>query len=212
VEPDLSPLSDAAALRDEPSCVLITGLQAAGKSSVGRALAERIARSAFIEGDLFGEMIVSGRVRMSDAPQREARRQLHLRYDLATAAAVTLRAAGFTTVHSDIILGDDLAGYAAMAGPGPVRIVVLAPDAAALTARERARSKDAYGRYSEGDEALEEVIQRHLVWLDESPEIGIRVDSSAQLVGETVDEILSRWDEALVRVPSGMSSSGRPML
>lgn len=186
------------AIAAAPSCVLVTGLQAAGKSTIGRALAERSARGAFVEGDLFARMIVTGRAEMSRRPSPEARRQLRLRYDLATQTAVALREAGFVVVHSDIILGDELRAYAEAGAPGELRIVVLVPDVETIAVRERDRPKTAYGRYGGPGEALEDVIRGHLAWIEETPPLGIRVDSSGQTVDETVDEILDRWDEARV--------------
>ncbi|MGH9199279.1 MAG: hypothetical protein ACRD1T_26565 [Acidimicrobiia bacterium] len=38
----------------ETSAVLVTGIQAAGKSTVGQLLAERFDHGAFIEGAVFG--------------------------------------------------------------------------------------------------------------------------------------------------------------
>lgn len=62
---------------------LVTGIQAAGKSTVGQALAERLPRSVHIRGDLFRRMIVNGRAEMTPDPTSEAVRQLRLRYELA---------------------------------------------------------------------------------------------------------------------------------
>lgn len=45
----------------EPAIILITGIQAAGKSTVAQLLAERLPRSVHVRGDLFRRMIVSGR-------------------------------------------------------------------------------------------------------------------------------------------------------
>ncbi|MDQ0761187.1 putative kinase [Streptomyces canus] len=41
--------------------VLVTGVMAAGKSTVAQALAERLPRAAHVRGDVFRRMIVSGR-------------------------------------------------------------------------------------------------------------------------------------------------------
>jgi len=40
--------------------ILVTGIQAAGKSTVSRLLAERFARGVHVEGDVLQHMIVSG--------------------------------------------------------------------------------------------------------------------------------------------------------
>jgi adenylate kinase family enzyme len=54
--------------------VLVTGLQAAGKSTVAARLAARFERAAFIEGDVLWKMIVAGREDMTAEPSQEARR------------------------------------------------------------------------------------------------------------------------------------------
>lgn len=43
-----------------PSIVVITGIQGACKSTIGRMLAGRFARGAFVEADALQRMIVSG--------------------------------------------------------------------------------------------------------------------------------------------------------
>jgi chloramphenicol 3-O-phosphotransferase len=48
--------------------VLITGIQAAGKSTVAQALAERLPRSVHLRGDLFRRLIVNGRADMTPRP------------------------------------------------------------------------------------------------------------------------------------------------
>ncbi|MFG1708780.1 AAA family ATPase [Nonomuraea sp. M3C6] len=67
--------------------VLITGISAAGKSTVAQALAERLPRSAHVRGDTFRRMVVGGRAEMTPEPSDEAMRQLHLRYRIAANAA-----------------------------------------------------------------------------------------------------------------------------
>lgn len=180
------------------SYVLITGLQAAGKSTVGRALAERFAKGAFVEGDDMAAMILSGREHMSLRPSTEARRQLQLRYDLGVEAATTLRTAGFVAVHADIVLGEAVLRCEAAARPGQVRIVMLNPEVSAIAGRERSRNKRAYEAYAATGQSLEDVIRSHAAWINETPQLGIRVDSTDQTVEETVDEIIQRWDQSVV--------------
>ena len=47
----------------EPAIILITGIQAAGKSTVAQLLAEQLPRPAHVRGDLFRRMIINGRGR-----------------------------------------------------------------------------------------------------------------------------------------------------
>lgn len=117
------------------SAALVTGIQAAGKSTVAKMLAGRFKRGAFVEGDLMWQMIVSGRVDMTPDPDPEAVRQLHLRYKNAALLVDSLVAAGFTTVHADIVLENDLLAYPQWVHARPLRIVVLAPHPEVVVAR-----------------------------------------------------------------------------
>jgi adenylylsulfate kinase-like enzyme len=59
-----------------PAVVLVTGIQAAGKSTAAQLLAERLPRSVHVRGDLFRRMVVNGRADMTPEPSIEALRQL----------------------------------------------------------------------------------------------------------------------------------------
>ena len=98
----------------EPSAVLVTGVQAAGKSTVGRLLAERFEYSAFIEGDDMWRLIVRGRVDMSPDPDPEAIRPFELRLKHGAMLVDSLVDAGFTAVHADLVFE----GFCASTSPG----------------------------------------------------------------------------------------------
>lgn len=51
---------------------LITGIQAAGKSTIAQMLAERLPHSVHVRGDLFRRMVVNGRADMTPDPSPEA--------------------------------------------------------------------------------------------------------------------------------------------
>ncbi len=124
------------------SLVVITGIQAAGKSTVAQALAQRLPRSVHLRGDLFRRMIVNGRVDMGPVdPGPEAIRQLHLRYQLAVDVADRYAAAGFSVVMQDIILGADLARVVDRIQTRPVAVVVLAPRADVVRDRDAERRR-----------------------------------------------------------------------
>ena len=82
----------------QPAIIVITGIMAAGKSTIAQALAERLPKSAHVRGDVFRRMVVSGRAEMTTDAGDEALRQLNLRYDLAMLVAENYCAAGFTVV------------------------------------------------------------------------------------------------------------------
>jgi len=175
----------------ERAVILITGIQAAGKSTVAQLLAERLPRSVHLRGDAFRRMIVNGRAGMTPNASAEAVRQLRLRHRLTAAAADTYFEAGFTVVAQDVILGEHLAEMVAAIRSRPLLVVVLAPQPGAIAAREAARAKTAYGPFAVSQ--LDEVLRR------ETPHTGLWLDTSTQAPAETVAEILARaWTDASV--------------
>jgi predicted kinase len=174
--------------------IVITGIQAAGKSSVAQAVAERLDRSVHLRGDVFRRMIVNGRARMGPAdPPDEAVRQLRLRYRLAAQAADGYAEAGFTVVLQDIILGEHLAELAATIRTRPLYVVVLAPRPGIVAEREAGRDKTAYKPGDEGPAELDAYLR------GETPPIGLWLDTSDQTLEQTADELLARvWTEGLI--------------
>jgi chloramphenicol 3-O-phosphotransferase len=175
------------------SIILITGIQAAGKSSVAQALAERLEKSVHLRGDLFRRMVVNGRVDMGPAdPPAEAVRQLRLRHALAAQAANGYAAAGFDVVLQDIVLGEHLTEMVAALHSRPLYVVVLEPTAAAVrerdAARQASRGKVAYKPGDDSVEQLDAYLREH------TPRLGLWLDTSALDVDATVTEILARLD------------------
>lgn len=66
---------------------VISGVSAAGKSTVARLLAQRFPRGVCVPGDAIRAMIASGRVDMRPGAGKEALRQLALRYAGALSVA-----------------------------------------------------------------------------------------------------------------------------
>jgi chloramphenicol 3-O-phosphotransferase len=170
---------------------LLTGISAAGKSTVAELLAQRFERGVHVRGDVFRRMVVSGRHEMSMAPTDEAIDQLRLRYRLGATTADAYAVAGFTVVVQDVILGHHLREYVERIRTRPLHVVVLAPRVDVVTEREAGRDKVAY-RGIDTPAALDAAL-RH-----DTPPIGLWLDTSEQTPAETVDAILARRDDALV--------------
>lgn len=170
------------------SLIVVTGIMAAGKSTVAQALAERFPRSAHVRGDHYRRSIVGGRQDMSPQPSDEALGQLRLRYRMALSSAELYRQAGFTVVLQDVIVGPTLAEFVAMVPHRPFALVVLAPRPDEVARREERRPKTGYGSFSPAqlDAILRFDTQRLGYWLD----------SSELTVEETVDDILANLDGA----------------
>ena len=170
--------------------VVLTGIMAAGKSTVAQALAERFPKSAHVRGDRYRRAIVQGRHDMSPDPTDEALEQLRLRYSLAATAAEGYRQAGFTTVVQDTILGPMLGEFVSMIRHRPFSLIVLAPDPTEVTRREEQRSKVGYRGFTPA--------QLDIVLRTETPRLGYWLDSTALTVDETVDEVLANLYGAAV--------------
>lgn len=174
--------------------VVITGIMASGKSTVAQLLAERLPRSVHVRGDVFRRMIVSGRQEVEPgagpAAQAEADAQLRLRYRLSAATADAYADAGWTVVVQDVILGEHLAEYLSAVRTRPLYLVVLAPGAEAVAAREAGRGKSGYGAWSVG--GLDGVFRA------ETPRLGLWLDTSELDAGQTVDAVLDGLDAARI--------------
>jgi cytidylate kinase len=162
----------------------------AGKSTVADLLARRLPRSVHVRGDAFRRAIVRGRVEMTPNADDEARSQLRLRYKLGAMVADRYAAAGFTAIHQDIIVGDELAATVELIGNRPLFVVVLAPRAEVAGRRAEDREKvSGYGDWT--PDALDALLRA-------TPRIGLWLDTSDQPPDETVDEIMRRAEEARV--------------
>lgn len=172
--------------------LLVTGIMAAGKSTVTQALAESLSPSVHLRGDLFRRMIVNGQEPVTAENWPAAERQLHLRYDIATHAAIRYARAGFIVCYQDVIVGPELARVVGLLAdrPGELYVVVLTPDPVIALQRDRARSKTAY------DDWTPHELDLNL--RNETERIGLWLDTSNLTASETVTTILARLDQARI--------------
>jgi predicted kinase len=173
-----------------PRLILITGIMAAGKSTVAQHLAERLPHSVHLRGDVFRRMMVNGRAEMTRQLSAAAAEQLRLRYRLAAAAAELYLQAKFSVVYQDVILGPHLTEVVQYYRSHPLHVVVLCPTPNVVAAREAGRRKVGYRGITVAD--LDRVL------CEETPRLGLWVDSSTYTVAETVDYILANLSAATV--------------
>lgn len=171
--------------------VLVSGVMAAGKSTVGDVLAGRWERGVHLRGDVFRRMIVSGQVGMEPGAGDEAGRQLELRYRLAVQAAETYARAGFAVVLQDVVLGSYLSMVVELLQVRPLHVVVLAPAPDVVARREADRAKTGYGG-GWTPAGLDAVLRA------ETPRIGLWLDTSNLTAEETADTILARMAESAI--------------
>lgn len=181
----------------EPRAVLVIGAQAAGKTSVARALAQRFERGAFVEGDVLWKMVVSGAVDMSADPEPEAERQLALRYRHGATLCESFVREGFVAVHAENMYGPTVERHVRSL-TCPRSLVVLRPRPEAIEQRERERGSNAYAGWVTPGTTVLDAIKRFDAWVAETPAIGLWIDSSDQTIDQTVDEILAHWPATAV--------------
>jgi chloramphenicol 3-O-phosphotransferase len=182
----------------DPKIIVITGIQAAGKSTVARLLAQRFVRGVHIEADVLYEMIVSGRV-LPEEPgvmPPEAERQLRLRLRNACLLARSFHQAGFSVVIDEIIIGEryghlkeDLAGLR-------FDLVALAPSPdVVITKRDTGRGKRVLGGEwaTYLDRELRATIVREGIW----------IDNSDQTPEETVEHVVRELRLSVTRSGPG---------
>lgn len=127
------------------SLFVISGVSAAGKSTVARLLAERFERGVCVPGDAIRAMMVSGRADMRPNAGAEALRQLALRYAGALSVADVFLNGGFDVVVEDVIIGPILREFLGLVPVPEFHLVFLDPDREAIEQRERERDRIAYG-------------------------------------------------------------------
>ncbi len=175
--------------------VLVTGMQAAGKSTIAPLLAARMGPpAATLDGDVFFRGVVAGAEVMTPDPSAEAVRQLELRYDASALVAQHYADAGFDFVCSDIILGDDVERWFSRLHDVDPYLVVLVPSVESIVEREIGRG--GANSYRDWGPSLEDGVRALQAGLDDIPRRGLWLDTTGQTAAETVDGIdleKARW-------------------
>jgi hypothetical protein len=168
--------------------IFLTGIQGAGKSTIGPLLAAKFEKGAFVDADDLHWMIVSGQQWVTgpgDPISPEASAQLRLRLHNACLLARSFQQSGFTAVIGDIVMGERFAHLKEELRGVPFHLVVLAPEAEKVIGREAARGKKTV-LGPEWAYYLDRELRKTMTG------IGMWVDNTNQSSDETVEEILRR--------------------
>jgi len=185
----------------ERAIYLVSGISGAGKTIVSRLLARRLERGVHIEADELQRMIASGgywpdgkpsfagEMEVAWGTEEEGQRQLRLRCRNASLLADSFFEAGFTPVIDDIAIGERLQHFRDDVRNRPLLFVLLTPDAGVVRERDANRDdKHVFDKWG----FLDEVMR------NDTPRIGLWLDSSNMTAEQTVDTILARAGEARI--------------
>ena len=164
-------------------CLVLSGAPGAGKTTVAKAVAAALTRSAIVAGDEVSRMVASGWVGPIGEPADEAERQLLLRARNICSLANNFSEAGFFpildhVVPDPLVLGRMLEWLA----PRPVLFVTLAPSHAVTVQRNAARPAREQVHYDTSALHGQMTAMRDLGWW---------LDTSNMGAAETVNLVLS---------------------
>lgn len=172
--------------------ILITGAQAAGKTTIGDALARSLSKAVHIDGDVIQGFVKSGAIGMDLPPPPGAMEQLYLRYRGSIAVANLYRDNGFDAIITDNMFGRTLADVVAMGhAAGDVHVIVLDPGIAVVERRDRDRDKASYTATVTAKSLIDSLRT-------ETARIGLWHDNSGETVAETTSLLLDELGAALV--------------
>ncbi|MEO3751320.1 AAA family ATPase [Streptomyces sp. B6B3] len=165
--------------------LIVTGMPAAGKSTVTRLVAARLPRAARLDGDMVSRLVVSGRVGALGEPADEAARQVELCNRNLCTLANNFADAGFTPVIDWVIpTRRQLDFFVATLAPRPARLVVLAPGTDVCRYRNTLRAAEERFDF-DGYEALDAEMKREL------GDAGWWFDTAALTPEDTADRIIA---------------------
>jgi chloramphenicol 3-O-phosphotransferase len=181
-----------------PKVVLVTGMQAAGKSTIAPLLAARLGPpAATLDGDVFYRGVVAGGEDMTPDPSAEAVRQLELRYDASALIAQHYADAGFDFVCSDNIFEDDVERWFGRLRDVEPYLVMLTPSVEAVVEREiRRGGNNAYRDWQSSSGGLTDAVKAFKVYVDNTPRRGLWLDTSTLTPEQTVEAILADLEKA----------------
>ncbi|HLL68352.1 MAG TPA: AAA family ATPase [Micromonosporaceae bacterium] len=170
--------------RELSGCVIVSGMPAAGKSTVTGLAARLLPRAARIKADDLNEMILSGRVGYLGQPAEEALRQAELCNRNLCSMAGNFVDFGFTVLVDQLVENrSELNFLVDLLAPRPVGLVTLAPGPDVCRQRNSTREPDEQFDFTDYD-ALHDDMRR------EFDGVGWWFDTSALTPEETAARLV----------------------
>ncbi|MGI8870370.1 MAG: AAA family ATPase [Mycobacteriales bacterium] len=184
--------------------LIITGASAAGKTTVGYAVAAQLPRAVHVDGDTVHQFVVSGAVPMDLPPPPGGEEQLRLRYSGALAVAQVYLRAGFDAVITDNIFEADLIDILSLAladvATETAYLVMLNPSVGVIRERYAARPGGGYTD-SITPEGMADAVAR-------TPRLGLWLNNGSQTPTESAAEIIGRLGQAAVSKHDLIAAAG----
>jgi hypothetical protein len=159
-------------------------MPAAGKSTITRILAEKLPRSARMDGDVVNRFVISGRIWALGEPADEAARQVELCNRNLCALAANFADADFTALIDWIVpTREQFDLFVNLLAPRPVMFVVLSPGSESCNYRNTTRNPEAQFDF-DGYEALDASMRREL------GDVGWWFDTSGLSPEQTAEQVL----------------------
>ncbi|MEM7016367.1 MAG: AAA family ATPase [Pseudomonadota bacterium] len=170
--------------------IIVSGLPGAGKSTISHHLATHFEKSVHVEADALHKMIVRGGLWPGEEPIEEGYGQLRLRCRNACLLADSFCSAGFTVIIDDIVIGNRYYDFIDDLQTRPLYFMLLIPTLETLKIRNAQRpNKNVFHQAA----TLFDITR------DETPKVGLWLDTSEHTVNESVEAILARYEaEALI--------------
>ncbi|MFI7642326.1 AAA family ATPase [Nonomuraea sp. NPDC049400] len=171
-------------MHEASGCIIVSGMPAAGKSTVTGLAARLLPRAARVKADDVSEMILRGGVWALGEPREEAVRQVELRNRNLAALTANFVDFGFSVLMDNLVVDraelDFLVGLLA---PRPVRLVTLAPGVESCRKRNATRDPEERTEFDDYHR-LEADLRR------EFGDVGWWFDTSALSPEETAERLL----------------------